>query len=69
MLEPGTSELDHKDPRAKHGGDNIGNLQWLCIQCNRAKGTLDMNSFVDMCHRIAANVTPCHAICQTGSAE
>ena len=31
-------EVDHKVPRSKAGGDNIGNLQLLCASCNRIKG-------------------------------
>jgi hypothetical protein len=53
-LQPdATTALDHKIPRADGGDDAIGNLQWLCGDCNRAKGTMRMSAFIAMCMRIS----------------
>lgn len=30
-------EVDHKVPTSRGGGKEVGNLQWLCGRCNRAK--------------------------------
>lgn len=35
---PNRLSIDHIFPRAKGGGDEIGNLQTLCMPCNRRKG-------------------------------
>jgi len=51
-IEPDESELDHKVARSDGGSDLKENLQWLCIPCNRAKGTLSMSQFVELCMRV-----------------
>lgn len=57
-LSPDTAEIDHLIPRSDGGGHAATNLQWLCKPCNRAKGSLSMDEFVDMCRRIAAHAAP-----------
>ena len=54
-LTPETAELDHKTPVAKGGTNTIGNLQWLDKHVNRAKGTMDNDSFVAMCKAVASS--------------
>lgn len=34
-------ELDHRVPIARGGRNDIGNLQWLCVSCNRRKRDKD----------------------------
>ncbi len=40
-------EVDHIDPRSKGGKDIDENLQLLCPTCNRRKGNMPMQDFVD----------------------
>lgn len=35
------TECDHITPKAKGGTDDLGNLQWLCTDCHRAKTIRD----------------------------
>ena len=44
-----TAQLDHKLPRARGGGDNIQNLQWLCREANYAKRDLTNAEFHVLC--------------------
>ncbi len=37
--------LDHKTPVARDGGNNIGNLQLLCVPCNGRKGDMTDGEF------------------------
>lgn len=53
-LEPDDSELDHITPRADGGSDKKNNLQWLCLGCNRAKGSMNMQAFIALCRRVAS---------------
>lgn len=52
-LTPETSEIDHIVPRADGGGNDVHNLQWLCVMCNRAKGTMRHGQFLELCERVA----------------
>lgn len=52
-LEPATAELDHKIPLSRGGTNDLGNLQWLSRDVNRAKGTMDNEEFVKLCKKIA----------------
>jgi|ERR1035437_2282320 hypothetical protein len=38
-------ELDHIMPLARNGSNNISNLQWLCLPCNREKRDRDPVEF------------------------
>ena len=38
-------EIDHKHPFSRGGGDEIDNLQLLCISCNMRKGILSDEEF------------------------
>ena len=42
FADQGAFDLDHINPKAKGGTNEIGNLQLLCTQCNRDKGTKTM---------------------------
>jgi 5-methylcytosine-specific restriction protein A len=37
VTDRGEGEVDHRIPLALGGGDELSNLQWLCIECHRAK--------------------------------
>lgn len=55
-LTPDGAELDHKTPVSDGGDHGIDNLQWLCCDCNRAKGNMSMAAFTAMCERIVRNL-------------
>ena len=52
-LKPETAQLDHIEPLAEGGTNNIENLQWLDGQVNKAKGTMSQADFVRMCVMVA----------------
>lgn len=37
VADRGEGEVDHRIPLAQGGSDESNNLQWLCIECHRAK--------------------------------
>lgn len=43
------AELDHKLPKARGGGDEIGNLQWTCRAANLAKRDMTDEEFAALC--------------------
>lgn len=45
-------ELDHIIPLAEGGDHVMSNVQLLCRDVNRMKGTLNQSEFVNMCRRI-----------------
>jgi hypothetical protein len=49
-----TAQLDHKQPKAKGGGDGIDNLQWVCAAANLAKRDLTDADFVALCGDVMA---------------
>lgn len=51
-LTPDSANLDHIIPKNDGGDDTVRNLQWLCKECNHAKGILSMQAFISMCIRI-----------------
>lgn len=52
-LTPSLSSLDHINPKAIGGDDDIFNLQIVLPCVNRAKGTMTQDQFVSMCHAVA----------------
>jgi hypothetical protein len=52
-LSPETSQLDHIEPLAEGGSNEVGNLQWLDAKINKAKGTMSQAEFVRMCIDVA----------------
>ena len=52
-LVPDASQLDHIEPLAADGTNEINNLQWLDSVVNKAKGTLSQSDFIQMCRRVA----------------
>lgn len=52
-LEPKNAELDHKIPLSRGGTNELGNLQWLSRDVNRAKGAMDNDEFIAMCKQVA----------------
>ena len=47
--------LDHIVPRSKGGMHSLDNVQWLAEQVNSAKGTMDEETFIRMCCRVAVH--------------
>ncbi|MDE2354780.1 MAG: HNH endonuclease [Betaproteobacteria bacterium] len=43
------AQLDHKLAKARGGGDELANLQWLCEEANLAKRALTDSEFVALC--------------------
>ncbi len=39
-------ELDHVQPRSKHGTDRVSNLTLACLSCNQRKGNRDVREFL-----------------------
>src|SRR5260370_24012494 len=39
-------ELDHVQPRSKHGSNRVSNLTLACISCNQRKGNRDVREFL-----------------------
>ena len=52
-LEPRNAEVDHKTPLSRGGTNDLGNLQWIDRNVNRAKGAMDNEEFIAMCKQIA----------------
>jgi hypothetical protein len=52
-LTPETARLDHIVPVSQGGADEIGNLQWLHVDANTAKGTMSQEQFILMCRRVS----------------
>lgn len=47
-----TAQVDHKFPRAKGGGDNIENLQWVTSAANYAKRDMPQEDFLKLCQSV-----------------
>ncbi|NYD88770.1 HNH endonuclease [Sphingomonas melonis] len=47
-----SAQLDHKLPRARGGGDQAGNLQWLCEEVNLAKRAMTDAEFTALCGEV-----------------
>ena len=45
--ERGCWEVDHYTPKSGGGSDHINNLVPACIPCNREKGVLDGDEYID----------------------
>lgn len=59
FLSPEIAEIDHVIPRVDGGGHEVENLQWLCVRCNRAKGTMRHGQFLELCERVTRhNASP-----------
>jgi len=39
-------ELDHVQPRSKHGSNRVSNLTLACLSCNQRKGNRDVREFL-----------------------
>ena len=49
-------ELDHVQPRSKHGSNRVSNLTLACTSCNQRKGNRDVREFLqDDPARLAAS--------------
>lgn len=53
IKEPSTASLDHKQPRALGGTNQIENLQWVLKEINDMKGTLTQERFIELCCKVA----------------
>lgn len=48
-----SAQLDHKIPKARGGGDEIANLQWLCQEANYGKRAMTDAEFIALCRDTA----------------
>lgn len=46
------AHLDHITPKTKGGGDEIGNLRWLCVEANMAKRDMSDEQFIALCSEV-----------------
>lgn len=53
LLEPSTASIDHIRPISGGGEHEIGNLQWVTNNINRAKGRMSNDEFINMCLMVA----------------
>ena len=44
--------IDHTIPKAKNGKDNVGNLEFVCFQCNSMKADKDAGWFIKNVKRL-----------------
>lgn len=51
-LEPETGSIDHVYPISRGGSNTLANLQVLHTDVNQAKGTMDPETFVEMCREV-----------------
>lgn len=54
QLEPVTASIDHAYPVSRGGSNTVANLQVLHVDVNQAKGTMDPETFVEMCRDVVA---------------
>ena len=52
-LQPECASLDHKMPRSMGGTNGTDNLHIVHEAVNAAKGSMDWDDFVAMCHAVA----------------
>ena len=56
VLQPDRSAaLGHKIPASAGGGYDVSNLFWITYDLNKLMGTRDVDSFVDLCGKVAGN--------------
>ena len=53
LLDTQKTHIDHIEPRAKGGEDDIDNFELVCGCCNYAKRDMSLSDFVLMCHKVA----------------
>lgn len=55
QLEPETSSIDHKVPLARGGTHTLDNVWIIHRDANRAKSTMTIEEFRDLCRDVLAN--------------
>jgi 5-methylcytosine-specific restriction endonuclease McrA len=53
LIPGGNASLDHKVPKALGGTNDLGNLQWVEFNVNRAKNSLTEEDFLRMCRTVS----------------
>lgn len=53
LLTPDNLTLDHIEPFTKANAHTIGNVQLVCEEANRAKGTMSQEEFIRLCRDVA----------------
>lgn len=54
-LDPDTAEVDHIVPYAMGGKHDIGNVMIVHRDANRAKGTMTLKQFLQLCEDVVKN--------------
>lgn len=52
LAKPSEYEFDHKTPRSRGGNNSFENLGISTREANRAKGTLTVDEFLDLCEKV-----------------
>lgn len=67
-LTPDTASIDHKIPISRGGLNDISNLWILEANINRAKNTMTVEEFIQMCRDVtefhrSSSLPPCVKVC------
>lgn len=55
ILKPEEANLDHRQPVSRGGAHEMGNLQVIHSDVNRAKNTLTQAEFIELCREVVAH--------------
>ena len=56
-ITPRTAALDHKIPCARGGKHELSNLHWVSKSVNKAKSTMTVEEFAEMCNSVSQHLS------------